>query len=179
VTDLGPPKGDLAHLADAAVDTNPVGAALPSHASTAAPPAQLGALPTGQLRQHPQGLCLQPEALCRFVPALQSFSRPRGSADRWLYITALASGTAERGARANSVSTIERRLSSLSWNYAQCGGQKLGRTDRHITTVMAGIRNTRAAPPRQKEAALPEHLIAMLEPSIAPPCVAYATAPCC
>lgn len=28
---------------------------------------------------------------------------------------------------------------------------------------MAGIRNTHAAPPRQKEAVLPEHLIAMLE----------------
>ncbi len=38
-----------------------------------------------------------------------------------LYITACASGTAERGAKANSVSTIERRLSSLSWNYAQRG----------------------------------------------------------
>ncbi|BCH67934.1 hypothetical protein RvVAT039_pl07670 (plasmid) [Agrobacterium vitis] len=33
-----------------------------------------------------------------------------------LYITACASGSAERGAKANSVSTIERRLSSLSWN---------------------------------------------------------------
>lgn len=38
-----------------------------------------------------------------------------------LYITACASGTAERGAKANSVSTIERRLSSLSWNYAERG----------------------------------------------------------
>jgi hypothetical protein len=33
----------------------------------------------------------------------------------------------------------------------------------HIATVMAGIRNTHAAPPRQKEAILPEDLIAMLE----------------
>ncbi|AUX78673.1 site-specific integrase [Sinorhizobium fredii] len=80
-----------------------------------------------------------------------------------LYITALASGTAERGAKANSVSTIERRLSSLSWNCAQRGDQKLDRKDRHIATVLAGIRNTHAAPPRQKEAVLPEHLIAMLE----------------
>lgn len=79
-----------------------------------------------------------------------------------LYITACASGTAERGQKANSVSTIERRLSSLSWNYAQ-RGVSLDRKDRHISTVMAGIRNTHAAPPRQKEAVLPEHLIAMLE----------------
>lgn len=79
-----------------------------------------------------------------------------------LYITACASGTAERGATANSVSTIERRLSSLSWNYAQ-RGVSLDRKDRHISTVIAGIRDTHAAPPRQKEAVLPEHLIAMLE----------------
>ncbi|WP_113488182.1 tyrosine-type recombinase/integrase [Rhizobium cremeum] len=79
-----------------------------------------------------------------------------------LYITACASGTVERGARPNSVATIERRLSSLSWNYAQ-RGLVLERRDRHIATVMAGIRNTHAAPPRQKEAILPEDIIAMLE----------------
>jgi integrase len=77
-----------------------------------------------------------------------------------LYITALASGTAT--GEKKSVSTIERRLSSLTWNYAQ-RGQPLDRKDRHVATVMAGIRNTHAAPPRQKEAILPENLIAMLE----------------
>src|SRR6218665_3510673 len=80
-----------------------------------------------------------------------------------LYITALASGTAERSGKPNSVSTIERRLSSLSWNYTQRGGERLDRKDRHIATVLAGIRNRHAAPPRQKEALLPEDLIAMLE----------------
>ncbi|GEO84671.1 integrase [Ciceribacter naphthalenivorans] len=79
-----------------------------------------------------------------------------------LYITACASGTAEKGMRANSVSTIARRLSSLSWNYAQ-RGLALDRKDRHIATVLAGIRNRHAAPPRQKEAVMPEDLIAMLE----------------
>ena len=77
-----------------------------------------------------------------------------------LYITALASGTAT--GEKKSVSTIERRLSSLTWNYAQ-RGQPLDRKDRHIATVMSGIRNKHAAPPRQKEAILPEDLIAMLE----------------
>jgi integrase len=77
-----------------------------------------------------------------------------------LYITALASGAAAGQKRA--VSTIERRLASLAWNYAQ-RGQPLDRKDRHIATVMAGIRNTHAAPPRQKEAILPQDLIAMLE----------------
>jgi integrase len=79
-----------------------------------------------------------------------------------LYITACASGTAERCAKANSVSTIERRLSSLSWNYAQ-RGLSLDRKDRHIATVMAGIRNSHAKPPVQKEAVMAEDIIAMVE----------------
>ncbi|BAV52896.1 phage integrase (plasmid) [Mesorhizobium loti] len=79
-----------------------------------------------------------------------------------LYITACASGKATGDKKPNAVSTIERRLSSLTWNFAQ-RGQPLDRKDRHIATVMAGIRNKHAAPPRQKEAVLPEDLIAMLE----------------
>ena len=79
-----------------------------------------------------------------------------------LYITACASGTAERGGKANTVSTIERRLSAIGWNCAQ-RGLSLDRKDRHLATVLAGIRNRHAAPPRQKEAILPEDLIAMLE----------------
>lgn len=79
-----------------------------------------------------------------------------------LYITACASGTATADRKPNSVMTIERRLSALTWNYAQ-RGTPLDRKDRHIATVLAGIRNTHAAPPRQKEAVLPEDLIAMLE----------------
>lgn len=83
-----------------------------------------------------------------------------------LYITACATGAASgpvsKRKKPNSVSTIERRLSSLSWNYAQ-RGQPLDRKDRAIATVLAGIRNTHATPPRQKEAILPEDLIAMLE----------------
>ena len=83
-----------------------------------------------------------------------------------LYITACASGstagTPSRGAKANSVSTIERRLSSLTWNYAQ-RGLTLDRKDRHIATVMAGIRNSHARPPVQKEAVMAEDIIAMVE----------------
>ncbi|SFQ54179.1 site-specific integrase [Nitratireductor indicus] len=77
-----------------------------------------------------------------------------------LYITACASG--DSGGKPNSVSTIERRLSALSWNYSQ-RGLSLDRKDRHIATIMAGIRNTHAVPPRQKEAILLEDLVAMLE----------------
>ncbi|WP_394713671.1 site-specific integrase [uncultured Roseibium sp.] len=79
-----------------------------------------------------------------------------------LYIAACASGAVTGDKKPNTVSTIERRLSSLSWNYAQ-RGLPLDRKDRHIATVMAGIRNRHAAPARQKEAILPEDLIAMLE----------------
>ena len=77
------------------------------------------------------------------------------------YITACASGTVTGEKKPNSVGTIERRLSSLAWNYVQ-RGQALDRKDRHIATVLAGIRNTHGAPARQKEALLSEDLIAMV-----------------
>jgi integrase len=79
-----------------------------------------------------------------------------------LYIAACASGGSSVGGAANTVSTIERRLSALSSNYSQ-RGQPLDRRDRHIATVLAGIRNTHAQPPKQKEAVLPEDVIAMLQ----------------
>ena len=79
-----------------------------------------------------------------------------------LYITACASGKVTGDKQPNSVSTIERRLSALGWNYTQ-RGQPLDRKDRHIATVLAGIRNSHAKPPVQKEAILPEDMIAMLE----------------
>ncbi len=79
-----------------------------------------------------------------------------------LYITALASGTAAPLLKAAAVSTIERKLSALAWNFAQLG-ERLDRGDRHIATVLAGIRNTQGRPPVQKEAVLGPDLIAMLE----------------
>lgn len=79
-----------------------------------------------------------------------------------LYVTACASVKATSDRKPNSVSTIERRLSSLTWNFSQ-RGQPLDRKDHHIATVMAGIRNTHAKPPLQKEAILRDDIIAMLE----------------
>ena len=76
-----------------------------------------------------------------------------------LYITDLA---APRGTSpALSVATIERRLSGLAWGYA-LRGMTLDRKNRHIATVLAGIRRKHARPPAQKEAILPEDLRAML-----------------
>lgn len=60
-----------------------------------------------------------------------------------------------------SVATIERRLSGLAWNYAQ-RGFALDRKDKHIATVLAGIKRKHARPPVQKEAILPEDILAMV-----------------
>ncbi len=77
-----------------------------------------------------------------------------------LYITACASGQA--GPKPDAVSTIERRLSALTWHFRQ-RGLAYDRDDRHVATVLAGIRRTHGRPPVKKEAVLPEDVIAMLE----------------
>ena len=64
-------------------------------------------------------------------------------------------------ARPLAVSTIERRLSGLVWQYQQ-RGFTLDRKDRHIATVLAGIRRKHARPPVQKEAVLAEDIRAMV-----------------
>ncbi|WP_371171592.1 tyrosine-type recombinase/integrase [Aliiroseovarius sp. 2305UL8-7] len=76
-----------------------------------------------------------------------------------LYLTDLAAPTGPSPAL--SVSTIDRRLSGLAWNYAQ-RGFPLDRKDRHISAVLAGIKRKRARPPVQKEAILPEDILAMV-----------------
>jgi integrase len=76
-----------------------------------------------------------------------------------LYIAACASGAA--GLKPCSAPTIERRLSALMWNFAQ-RGEKFDRSDRHVATVLAGVRRTHGRPPEQKEAVLPEDLLAMI-----------------
>ena len=76
-----------------------------------------------------------------------------------LYLADLASGSVPSPAL--SVSTIERRLSGLGWNYAQ-RGFTLDRKNRHIATVLAGIKHKHARPPVQKEAILAEDILAMV-----------------
>ncbi|WP_299480020.1 tyrosine-type recombinase/integrase [uncultured Paracoccus sp.] len=82
-----------------------------------------------------------------------------------LYIADLAApgGTtpSQSAFRPLAVSSIERRISGLTWGYAQ-RGERLDRKDRHIATVLAGIRRRHARPPVQKEAILPEDLRDML-----------------
>ena len=76
-----------------------------------------------------------------------------------LYIANLAAP--QNKAAALSVSSIERRLSGLSWGYAQ-RGFTLERKNRHIATVLAGIKRRHARPPVQKEAILTDDIRAML-----------------
>jgi integrase len=82
-----------------------------------------------------------------------------------LYIADLAApggkAQSQSAFRPLSVSSIERRLSGLAWGFAQ-RGERLDRKDRHIATVLAGIRRKHARPPVQKEAILPEDLRDML-----------------
>ena len=76
-----------------------------------------------------------------------------------LYLADLAAGSGPSPAL--SVSTIDRRLSGLAWNYAQ-RGFSLERKNRHIATVLAGIKRKHARPPVQKEAILAEDILAMV-----------------
>ena len=76
-----------------------------------------------------------------------------------LYLADLAAPT--NGSPALSVSTIERRLSGLAWNYAQ-RGSTLDRKNRHIASVLAGIKRKHARPPVQKEAIQAEDILAMV-----------------
>lgn len=82
-----------------------------------------------------------------------------------LYLADLAGGSSrspsQLACRPLSVSTIDRRLSGLAWNYAQ-RGFSLDRKNRHIATVLAGIKRKHARPPVQKEAILAEDLLAMV-----------------
>ena len=66
-----------------------------------------------------------------------------------LYVAACASGAIT--GKPDSVATLERRISALRWNFAQ-RGETFDRADRHVATVLAGVRRTQGRPPEQKEA---------------------------
>jgi len=71
-------------------------------------------------------------------------------------------GAEGAGGRPRAVVTIERRLSALAWNFAQ-RALLFDRKDRHVATVLAGVRRTHGRPPVQKEALLLEHVVTMLD----------------
>ena len=72
----------------------------------------------------------------------------------------LAAQVERRGAEL-SVATLERRLSGIAWRYRQLG-EPLDIRDRHIATVLAGIRRRHGRPPLQKAAIFADELLAML-----------------
>ena len=76
-----------------------------------------------------------------------------------LYLAACADGAGR--ITAMSVASLERRLSGIAWHYRQLG-QPLDTQDRHIATVLAGIRRAHGRPPVQKEAIFADDLLAML-----------------
>jgi integrase len=76
-----------------------------------------------------------------------------------LYLTASIDGGPGRAPV--SVATLERRLSGIAWHCRQLG-QPLDAQDRHIATVLAGIRRAHGRPPVQKEAIFADELLAML-----------------
>ncbi|MEM7319058.1 MAG: tyrosine-type recombinase/integrase [Pseudomonadota bacterium] len=69
--------------------------------------------------------------------------------------------TPATGDPALSVSTVERRLSGMVWTAAQ-RGFTLDRGNRHIATVLAGIRRRHARPPMRKDAILAKDIHAMV-----------------
>lgn len=76
-----------------------------------------------------------------------------------LYVTDCAAP--QSGAKGLAFSTIKRRLSGLSANYRD-RGFSLDLKDRHIATVMAGIKRKHGKPPKQKEAVLAEDILEMV-----------------
>jgi integrase len=76
-----------------------------------------------------------------------------------LYLAACVAGG--RRKEPISVATLERRLSGICWRYRQLG-EPLNTSDRHISTVLAGIRRVHGRPPVQKEAIFADDLRAML-----------------
>ena len=78
-----------------------------------------------------------------------------------LYITDCAAPEA-KGGKPLAVATIERKLSGPMRNFRQ-RGFALERSDRHIASVLAGIRRKHGKPPVQKEAILPDDIVAMVD----------------
>jgi hypothetical protein len=77
-----------------------------------------------------------------------------------LYLTDLAAPVGKTPAI--TVTTIERRLSGLAWHYQQ-RGFILDCKNRHIATVLAGIKRKHARPPLQKEAIMRDDVVGIME----------------
>ena len=127
-------------------------------------------MPTGRRRTSNAPTSTTPSCCRRrlarlFALAIPPGPRPQAVADLecvGFYLAALASGAEGPGSRPRTVATIERRLSALAWNFAQ-RSLPFDRKDRHVATVLAGVRRAHGRRPIQKEALLPEHVGAILD----------------
>ena len=170
-----PKRGPHRGVRDGADGRKPEGAAPETQAPGANPPALLRS--AGRLSGRLAALAETAKAYARSAQAdntqrayaadwkmFASWLRRQGLAETppdpeavGLY---LASQVERRGAEL-SVATLERRLSGIAWRYRQLG-QPLGIRDRHIATVLAGIRRRHGRPPLQKAAIFADELLAML-----------------
>jgi integrase len=170
-----PKRGPRRGVRDGAEDRKREGAAPETRASGANPPALLPS--AGRLSGRLAALAETAKAYAR---AAQSDNTQRAYAvdwrqfASWLRRQGLAetppdpeavglylASQVERGGAELSVATLERRLSGIAWRYRQLG-VPLEIRDRHIATVLAGIRRRHARPPLQKAAIFADELLAML-----------------
>ena len=170
-----PKRGRHGGVRDGADGWKPEGAASETQAPGATPPALLPS--AGRLSGRLAALA---ETAKDYARAAQSDNTQRAYAADWKMFASwlrrqglaetppdpeavglyLASQV-ERGGGALSVATLERRLSGIAWRYRQLG-QPLEIRDRHIATVLAGIRRRHGRPPLQKAAIFADELLAML-----------------
>jgi integrase len=170
-----PKRGPHRGVGDGAEDGKPEGAALGIQASGANPPALLPSV--GRLSGRLGALA---ETAKDYARSAQADNTQRAYAADWRHFASwlrrqglaetppdpeavglyLASQVERRGAEL-SVTTLERRLSGIAWRYRQLG-QPLEIRDRHIATVLAGIRRRHGRPPLQKAAIFADELLAML-----------------
>jgi integrase len=170
-----PKRGPHRGVRDGAEDRKPEGAPMAAQGSGANPPARLASA-----RPLSGRLAALAETAKDYARAAQADNTQRAySADwkmfaSWLRRQGLAetppdpeavglylASQVERGGAELSVATLERRLSGIAWRYRQLG-QPLEIRDRHIATVLAGIRRRHGRPPSQKAAIFADELLAML-----------------
>jgi integrase len=160
---------------DGAEDRKPEGAPIEAQGSGANPPALLPS--AGRLSGRLAALAETAKAYARAAQAdntQRAYSADWRHFASWLRRQGLAetppdpeavglylASQVERGGSELSVATLERRLSGIAWRYRQLG-QPLDIRDRHIATVLAGIRRRHARPPTQKAAIFADELLAML-----------------
>ena len=170
-----PKRGPHRGVRDGAEGRKPEGAAPETQAPGANPPALLPS--AGRLSGRLAALAETAKAYARAAQAdntQRAYAADWRQFASWLRRQGLAetppdpeavglylASQVERGGAELSVATLERRLSGIAWRYRQLG-QPLDIRDRHIATVLAGIRRRHARPPLQKAAIFADELLAML-----------------